>query len=252
MGALDNMAALVTGAGQGIGQGISYALAAQGAAVAVAGRTESKLEHTVAEIEQRGGTAIPVVCDVTDHDQIQAAVTRTVDELGRLDIVVNNAQAFNFGPLLDIDLDLVEAGWRSGPLATLQVMRAAHPHLKERGGSIVNISSGAVLTPNPAGIGAYAAVKAAIDSLSRAAAMEWGADGIRVNTVIPFARTPATQAAFDAHPGHEDQLLETVPLGRIGDPETDIGRVVAFLVGPAAGYLTGTTVTADGGSSRLR
>lgn len=250
MGTLDNNVALVTGSGQGIGQGISYALAAEGAIVAVAGRTESKLKDTVAEIEQRGGTAIAVTCDVTDPQQITAAIEHTVDELGRLDIVVNNAQEFNFGTLLDIDLDLVEAGWQTGPMATLQVMRAAHPHLSE-GSSIVNISSGAVVAANPAGIGAYSAVKAAIDSLTRAAAVEWGAAGIRVNSVMPFARTPATQAAFDAHPGHEDHILQTVPLGRVGDPEIDIGQVVVFLASPAAGYITGTTIVADGGSARI-
>ena len=252
MGTLDQHVALVTGAGQGIGRGISLALAAEGAAVAVSGRTETKLLATVAEIEQRGGTAVAVTCDVTDADQISATVAQTVERLGRLDIVVNNAQEFNFGSLLDIDLDQVDAGWRSGPLATLQVMRAAHPHLAANGGCVVNISSSAVLTPDPSGIGAYAAVKSAIDCLSRAAAMEWGADGIRVNTVMPFARTPATQAAFDAHPGHEQHVLETVPVGRIGDPERDVGRVVAFLVSPAASYVTGTTLTADGGSARLR
>lgn len=182
MGTLDGKNAFVTGAGQGIGQGIAYALAEEGAAVAVVGRTTSKLETTVTEIEERGGRAMKIKADISDLAQIETAVTSAVDQLGGLDIVVNNAQVFNFGTILDIDLDLVDAGWRSGPLATLQTMRQAHPHLRD-GGCVINITSGAVLTP--AGIGAYAAAKSAIESFSRAAAVEWGPDNIRVITVCP-------------------------------------------------------------------
>lgn len=247
----ENKVALVTGAGQGIGQGIGYALAANGAAVAVVGRTTAKLDATVAEIRRRGGTAVAITADLTDPDQIDAAVQKTVEELGGLQIVVNNAQEFNFGSLLEIDPAAVEAGWRSGPLATLHAMRAAHPHLRGAG-VIVNLSSGAVLEPDPSGVGAYAAVKAAIDALTRTAAVEWGGDGIRVNAVMPFARTPATQAAFDAHPGAEEHMLGRVPLGRVGDPEADIGRAVAFLCSDAASYITGTTLVVDGGTGYLR
>jgi NAD(P)-dependent dehydrogenase (short-subunit alcohol dehydrogenase family) len=135
MTTMENTVALVTGAGQGIGQGIAYTLADRGAAVAVAGRTESKLKDTVAEIERRGGQATPVVCDITEPDQIIAAVDQTVSTLGGLNVLVNNAQEFNFGTILDIPLDLVDAGWRSGPVATLLFMRAAYPHLQ--GGGVV-------------------------------------------------------------------------------------------------------------------
>lgn len=252
MGTLDGRTALVTGAGQGIGQGISLALATDGAAVAVVGRTRAKLDDTVRQIESRGGSAIAIEADVTEPEHVDKSVIQAVEQLGGLDILVNNAQEFNFGMLLDIELDLVDAGWRSGPLATLRYMRAAHPHLAVNGGAIVNISSGATSTERPAGIGAYAAVKSAIESLTRAAAVEWGRDGIRVNNVIPFARTPATQASFDAHPGHENAMTEQVPMGRIGDPEADIGAAVGFLVGPDAAYITGTTLVVDGGVSHLR
>jgi len=248
---LDNTVALVTGAGQGIGRGISLALAAEGTAVAVLGRTTSKLDDTVTTIRERGGTAVAITADVTDPDQIEAAVAKTVDQLGGLQVLVNNAQEFNFGTLLDIDLALVDAGWRSGPMATLQFMRAAHPHLRGRG-VIINLSSGAVLDSDPSGIGAYAAVKAAIDALTRTAAVEWGGDGIRVNSVMPFALTPATQAAFDANPGELEHMPGSVPLGRVGDAEVDIGRAVAFLCSDAASYITGTSLVVDGGSSYLR
>jgi len=248
---LENAVALVTGAGQGIGQGIAYALVQRGVAVAVAGRTESKLKDTVAEIERRGGQATPVVCDVTDPDQIVEAVDQTVTTLGGLNVLVNNAQEFNFGAILDIPLDLVDAGWRSGPLATLLFMRAAYPHL-QGGGVVINISSGAAVDTGIAGVGAYSATKSAIESLSRAAAVEWADEGIRVNTVMPLALTPSVQAVFDMNPGLHEHLVSEVPLGRFGDAETDIGPAVAFLAGPDAGFITGTTLSVDGGSVRLR
>ncbi len=251
MGTLENKTALVTGAGQGIGQGIAYALSAQGAAVAVAGRTESKLKDTVAEIERRGGKAVPVVVDVTEAEQVVSAVEETVGALGALNILVNNAQEFSFGPLLDIPLEVVEAGWKSGPMATLQFMRAAYPHL-QNGGAVVNVSSSAAVDNDIAHIGAYSAAKSAIDSFSRAAAVEWAAEGIRVNSIMPIARTPAVQASLDQMPGFEEQLIATIPLGRLGDPEDDIGPAVAFLCSPAAHFITGTTLSVDGGTVRLR
>jgi NAD(P)-dependent dehydrogenase (short-subunit alcohol dehydrogenase family) len=248
---LENTVALVTGAGQGIGQGIAYTLAERGAAVAVAGRTESKLKDTVAEIERRGGQATPVVCDVTEPDQIIEAVNQTVATLGGLNVLVNNAQEFNFGTILDIPLESVDAGWRSGPLATLLFMRAAYPHL-QGGGVVINISSGAAVDTGIAAVGAYSATKSAIESLSRAAAVEWADEGIRVNTVIPLALTPSVQAVFDMNPGLHEHLVSEVPLGRFGDAETDIGPAVAFLASPDAGFITGTTLSVDGGSVRLR
>lgn len=251
MGSLDSKAALVTGAGQGIGQGIAYALSNEGAAVAVAGRTESKLKETVAEIERRGGTAVPVVVDVKDAEQIVSAVEETVGALGRLDLLVNNAQEFSFGALLDIPLETVEAGWQSGPMATLRFMRAAYGHLRD-GGAIVNISSSAAVDADIAHIGAYSAAKSAIDSFTRAAAVEWAGEGIRVNSVMPIARTPAVQSTLDQMPGFEEQLIGTIPLGRLGDPEADIGPAVAFLCGPSARFITGTTLSVDGGIVRLR
>lgn len=248
---LDNKVALVTGAGQGIGRGIALALAAEGAAIAAVGRTESKLVDTVAEIEDRGGRAIPIVCDVKESAQVDKAVVATVDTLGGLDVLVNNAQEYNFGPLLDIPFEMVEAGWQSGPVATLRFMRAAHEHLRD-GGIVINVSSSAAVDNDIGGIGLYSATKAAIDSISRAAAVEWAGEGIRVNTIMPLARTPAVQATLDMVPGLEEQLLGDVPLARLGDPETDIGPAVAFLAGPGASYVTGTTLSVDGGSVRLR
>jgi meso-butanediol dehydrogenase / (S,S)-butanediol dehydrogenase / diacetyl reductase len=103
-----------------------------------------------------------------------------------------------------------------------------------------------------AGVGAYSATKSAIESLSRAAAVEWADGGIRVNTVIALALTPSVEAVFDMNPGLHEHLVFEVPLGRFGDAETDIGPAVAFLASPDAGFISGTTCSVDGGSVRLR
>lgn len=251
MSSLQGKTALVTGGGQGIGRGISLALVTEGASVAVVGRTRAKLEDTVAEITRRDGNGLAIECDVKEEDQVAAAVAATVEHFGGLDVLVNNAQEYNFGPLLDIPLEMVEAGWRSGPLATLRFMRAAFPYL-QGGGVVINVSSPAAVGTDLAGVGAYSATKAAIESLSRAAAVEWSGESIRVNTIMPIARTPSVEASFEMVPGLEDQLVAGIPLGRLGDPESDIGPAVTYLAGPGAAYVTGTTLSVDGGAVRLR
>jgi NAD(P)-dependent dehydrogenase (short-subunit alcohol dehydrogenase family) len=180
---------------------------------------------------------------------VRTAVDDVVDSLGTVDVLVNNAQDFCFGPLLHIDADAVDAGWRSGPLATLAFMRACHPHLAG-GGSVLNLSSGATVDPNLAGTGVYAAVKAAIAALTRAAAVEWAEDGIRVNALIPFGASPAVEAGLSDE-ATRAAVLGQVPLARIGDCEADIGPAAVYLAGDGARYVTGTTLSVDGGSSWL-
>lgn len=251
MALLDGKRALVTGAGQGVGRGIALALASEGCAVAVAGRTVAKLEKTCGEIGARGGRAIPVQCDVTEAPQIAACVEATLAGLGGVDILVNNAQIVPLGTLLEVGEEAFEAGWRSGPLATLRFMRACHPYLRG-GGSIVNLGTGASIRPDPVGYGAYAAVKEAIRSLTRAAAFEWGPDGIRVNAIIPLATSPGLEHWIATRPEEAKAFLATVPLGRAGDCEADIGRAVVMLVSPYGSYITGSTMMLDGGQAYLR
>lgn len=251
MDRLAGKVALVTGGGQGIGRGIALALAAEGAKVAIIGRTAEKLDETAAEISARGGTALPLVADIADAELAAHAVQATVEALGGLDILVNNAQTYGFGSIDEMDLDALEAGWRSGAVGAIHCMRAAHPHLKG-GGVVVNLGSNAASDNSPAGLGGYAAVKAAIGMLTRAAAVEWAGDDIRVMTLIPFARTPSVAAVLDGNPGFEEQILSQVPLGRFGDPESDIGRAVVFLASPDASFMTGSSLVVDGGQTFLR
>lgn len=251
MGRLQNKVALVTGAGQGVGQGIAYALAAEGAAVAVTGRTGAKLNGTVAEIERRGGRALAVVCDVKDAESLAKAVTLTVETLGGLDILVNNAQEVPLGTLNALDESAFAAGWESGPLATFRLMRLCYPHLKLRKGCIVNLASPAAHRWDLSGYGAYAAVKEAIRQLTRAAATEWGRDGIRTNCILPLADSPAMAGWTQARPEEAAAFIATVPMQRVGSCEADIGRFVATLCSDDCAYVNGQSIALDGGQAYL-
>jgi NAD(P)-dependent dehydrogenase (short-subunit alcohol dehydrogenase family) len=252
MGSLEGKVALVTGAGQGVGQGIALALADEGAAIALAGRTESKLRDTHKRIGERGGHAVAIVCDVCRLDDVERCVQTTARELGGLDILVNNAQIVPLGLLLQVTDEQFEDGWRSGPQATHRFMRAAHPFLKRRGGVIINLGTAAALRHDPIGYGCYGAVKEAIRTLTRAAAVEWGADGIRALNIVPLARSPGMDQWQANNPGEYAEYVRQIPVGRMGDCERDIGRVVAFLCSEAGSYVNGTTITVDGGRDFLR
>ncbi len=252
MGTLDGKVAIVTGAGQGIGQGIALALAKEGAAIAVTGRTAAKLEITCHQVAACGGRAVPIEADVTDPHDIARIVLQTLAAFHGIDILVNNAQVAPLGTLLAIEESAFLEGFASGPLATFRLMRAVHPHLKARGGgSIVNLASSAVRRWDMTGYGAYAAVKQATRVLTRAAAAEWGPDGIRVNTLAPYAMSPGLKGWISANPTEAAAFFKTIPLRHIGDCERDIGRFVVMLVGPDAGYLTGATIPLDGGQANF-
>lgn len=249
---LSGKVALVTGAGQGVGRGIALALAKAGAAVALAGRTVSKVEAVAKEIIELGGRAAAFGADVKDGASLTALVDGVVAELGGIDILVNNAQEVPLGPLLSVDDAAFEAGFVSGPLASFRLMKACHPHLKRSGeGVIFNLATSAAVRWDMAGYGAYAAVKQAIRSLTRAAASEWGPDGIRVLTIAPHADSPGLQAWIDARPSEAEAFFRTIPLRRIGRCEEDIGRAIVGLCSPDMGYLTGATVPLDGGQANF-
>jgi NAD(P)-dependent dehydrogenase (short-subunit alcohol dehydrogenase family) len=250
MSALTGKVALVTGAGQGVGQGIALALAKAGAAVAVVGRTESKLAATCRQVEQAGGRARPFACDVTTAADVTRTVDAAVAAFGGLDILVNNAYEGAWGPLLSLDDAAFMRGIEAGPLASFRFMKACHPHLKARGGgNIVNLITSAAQRWDAANYGAYSVAKQGVRALTRAAASEWGRDGIRVNNIAPLAMSPALEAWAKAGPDEAREFFKTIPLSRIGDCEADIGRAVVALVGPGLQYLTGATIPLDGGQA---
>jgi NAD(P)-dependent dehydrogenase (short-subunit alcohol dehydrogenase family) len=247
---LTGKVALVTGAGQGVGQGIAFALAAEGAAIAVAARTKAKLDATVAEIAKRGGKAIAIPCDVKKADDLKRAVDETVKQLGALNILVNDAQEVPLGLLNQVSDDAFTAGWDSGPLATFRLMKLAYPHLKGDG-CIVNLATAAAKRWDMSGYGAYAAVKEAIRQLTRAAACEWGKEGIRTNCILPLANSPSMAWWTRERPQEAAAFLATVPMQRIGDCEADIGRFVATLCADECRYLNGQSIGLDGGQAYL-
>lgn len=242
--------ALITGAGQGVGQGIAYAMAAAGATVVVTGRTLQKLEKTVAEIENRGGKALALTCDVKSADDLATIVDKTVSSFGGLDFLVNNAQEVPLGKLEDVTDDAFLAGFISGPLASHRLMKLARPHMLARGGgTIFNFVSSAMIRWDMATFGAYGAVKAATQVLTRAAAAEWGRDGIRVLNIAPHAESPGLKWWIENNAQEAQAFFKTIPLGRIGRLEEDIGQAVVALCAPEMGYLTGATIPLDGGQA---
>lgn len=250
MSTLQGKVALVTGAGKGVGQGIALALAGAGASVAVIGRTEANLQATCTSIRERGATAEPFTVDVADTTTIPSLVEQVVHTMGGVDILVNNAYTGSYGPLLSMSDDDFQRGFRTAPFAAFAFMKACHPHLKANGGgSIVNLVTSAMVRWDPSTYGAYAAAKQALRSLTRTAAAEWGRDGIRVNSIAPHALSPGLKAWTEANPEEAAEFVESIPLGRIGECEQDIGRAVVAMVGPDMGYLTGATIPLDGGQA---
>ncbi len=247
---LNNKVALVTGAGQGVGQGIAFALAAEGASIAVVGRTVEKLENTVRTIEKRGGKAIAIQCNVKSIDDLRRSVDTCVATLGGLNILINNAQEVPLGTLDQVSDEAFTAGFESGPLATFRLMKLAYPHLKGDG-SIINLASTAAMRWDMSSYGAYAAVKEAIRSLTRAAACEWGMEGIRTNVILPHAKSPGLVWWMENNPEEAEAFQRSIPQRRVGECEEDIGRFVVQLCSPGSRYVNGQTIAVDGGQAFL-
>jgi 3-oxoacyl-[acyl-carrier protein] reductase len=247
-GALRGRAAIVTGAGQGVGRGIALALAAAGASVVVAARRAETGEPVADEIRDRGGAALCVETDVAVREDVERCVARTVDAYGRLAVMVHNAFPASAAHRLE---DADEALWSaySGAAAwgSLHCAQAALPHLQASGhGRLILVTSTAG-AEGSAGRPLYAAVKAAQRAMVKSLAREWGPLGITVNALAPLAATPAMDAAL-ADPDLRTRLEARIPLGRLGDPEHDIGAAAAFLAGDDGRYVTGQTLVCDGGS----
>lgn len=249
MGILDNRTAIVTGAGGGVGRGIATALAKEGANIAVVDIDFDGARETVAQLDALGATALAIEADIRESSQVDAAVATVVERFGTVDILVNNAMgARGQVPVEEITDDDLELVFRTGPMASLYFMRAAFPYLKDGYGRVINVRSGAEMIPLR-GMGAYITAKGAIGGLTRVAAREWGQYGITVNSIAPSAMTDAAKGYFDANPDKLEEVLSGQALQRMGDAERDAGRTVVFLAGPDGGYVTGTTVSVDGGGA---
>ena len=242
--------ALVTGGGTGIGRATARAFASEGANVVVAGRRPEPLEETVAMIERDGGAAAAIPTDVTDEDQVRRLVESTVARFGGLDVAFNNAGVGGAGPLADMERADFESIVNTIVLGTWLSMKHELAHMREAGGgAIVNMASSIGPHGTLPALGAYAAAKAAVASLTRTAALEHVADGIRVNSVSPGpVDTPILQAFRATMPTLD---LAGTLVGRHARPQ-EIAAVVAFLLSPEASWVNGIDLRLDGGLGALR
>ena len=239
--------AFVTGASRGIGRVIAVALAAAGADVAIAARSQDGLAETAREVTDLGRKAFTFPLDVTRLQDVTATVHEAIRLLGQLDIVVNNAGGMNFMvPFLDMRISGWEKVLRQNLDSTIYVCQAAGPHMRERGrGTVINVASVAGLSGAP-GLTPYGAAKAAVISVTRTLAVEWAPSGIRVNALCPgWTATDLNRNLWDG-PDAGRATVANVPMGRWGRPEEMAGPAV-FLASDASSYMTGQVLVVDGG-----
>ncbi|MBQ9954055.1 MAG: SDR family oxidoreductase [Eggerthellaceae bacterium] len=261
MGFLQGKTAIITGAGfaalkdgsaGSIGFGIATAYAKEGCNLVITGRNVKKLEAAKEKLETEHGIEVLIVAaDVNagadNAAVVQGVIDAAIEKFGRIDVLVNNAQASASGvTLADHTTEQFDLAMYSGLYATFYYMQACYPYLKETKGSVINFASGAGLFGNY-GQCAYAAAKEGIRGLSRVAATEWGPDGINVNVVCPIAWTAALENFKEAYPEAFEANVKMPPMGHYGDVEKEIGRVVVQLASPDFKYLSGETLTLEGG-----
>jgi 7-alpha-hydroxysteroid dehydrogenase len=241
---LDGKVALVTGAGRGIGEGIALAFAEMGADVACAARTEKEIEATAAKVRAFGRRAIPVRCDVTDAAQLEAAVTRTLADLGRLDVLVNNAGGYPPMSIADTDLPSWEWCLRFNLTSAFVLTRACLPHmLAGDGGAVLNISSAAGRIVRK-GFVAYGTAKAAMSFMTKQMAAEV-APRVRVNALAVGAVDTSALRPF-LNDDIRRQMEALTPMHAIGSVD-DVALAALWLCSPAGGWVTGKVVEVDGG-----
>lgn len=244
---LENKVALVTGAGNGVGEATARLFAREGARVVLAGRSPDSLEAVAEAIRGDGGDALALAADITDEAAVKKLVADAASACGGLDILVNNANALVPGMLADHDLDSWRASFAVAVDGPMLLMRECFEQLAARGGAVVNVSSVCAELATP-GVAGYSAAKAALQALTRNAAIEWARSGVRVNSiVIGVVMTPATGTALPDQAARE-ATAASVPLGRIGTPE-EAASAILFLASDEASYITGAALHVDGGRS---
>jgi 3-oxoacyl-[acyl-carrier protein] reductase len=247
MSKLTGKVAVVTGASKGIGAGIAKALAAAGAAVVVNySSSKEGAEKVVAEIAAKGGKAVAVQGDVSKATDVQRLFAETKKAFGPLDVLVNNAGIYQFGPLEAVTEGEFHRQFNTNVLGLLLTTQEAAKHFGAEGGSVINIGSIASRTTPPMSA-IYSATKAAVDAITGVLAKELASKKIRVNGINPGAvETEGFHAAGVAGSDFEKQMIAQTPLGRLGQPE-DIGPVALFLASSDSGWLTGEILIASGG-----
>ena len=247
---LEGKVAIITGAATGIGRATALLFAEEGASVIIADVNEDDAQRTVANIEDEGGSARFVQADVSEAEDVQALMERAAEEMGGIDVIVNNAGAQRSGVVTEFEESEWDLLMRVNPRSCFLGAKYGVPRLRERGGgSIVNVSSLAGLKGGP-GMTAYSASKGAIIAFTRALAEELAPDNIRANSVCPgWIDTPFNEPAIEFMGGRaqqEEMVQQTVPLKRQGTPE-EIAPGFLYLASDASSYVTGQELVIDGG-----
>jgi len=246
MGKLDGMVAIVTGGGQGVGFGIAHALADEGAKLVLTGRVKDKLEGKADRLRQQGVDVVTVEGDVRERNSAKEAVAAALEAFGRVDIVVNNAQAMPTHVPLDQQTDeMLESVIDSGLFGTIYFMQEAFEALSKQGGAIINMGS-LMGTQGSENTAAYAAAKEGIRGISRVAARDWGKYGIKVNTICPGAKSESFMGFFEQYPEELPKYEDALALKRFAECYEDVGALAVYLSSPDC-FITGQTLHCDGG-----
>lgn len=247
---LQDKVVLITGGAGGIGAGMAKAMAKEGATVVIVDLNEEAGRKVEATLKEFSPNSMFIQFDLTKHDELKRLVEKVVEKFGKLNVLVNNAHVSRQVPFMETTKENLDLSFNTGFYPTFYLMQAAVPYLKETKGNIINFASGAGMKGQPTQA-AYASAKEAIRGLTRVSANELGQFGITINLISPIANSEGVQAWAQAHPEMYQGMLKGIPLGRLGDPEEDIGRVAVFLASEDSKYMTGQTLMVDGGSIML-
>ena len=243
-GSLRGRHALITGASSGIGTAIATAIASAGADVALVGRDARRTQAAAESVQQAGGRVVAITADLTQDGAAAQVVDQTAAELGGLDALVNAAGIFEVAAFTD-SLENLDRQWRTNVRAPFALTAAAMPHLRQRPGAVVFMSSIGGRIGFPMG-SSYCATKGAIDALVLTLAVEEAPNGVRVNAIAPGNVRTSMNDELLQDPTYERTMLAQTPLGRIGTT-ADIAPAAVFLLSDAASYMTGSTMVIDGG-----